>query len=582
MDAQLKENLTMKNVTRNRERGVALFFSIFALLLLTAIAGALIFMASTETSINSNYRQEQTAFFAAKAGIEEARARMMPADPNSINTTAAPLPIVAPTNNATSPIIYIVNPVKGGTAVQPWNAANQWADDELCHDGYTALGLTAVAPDVRCTTANLPTAAYSALTSEIPFNATAYPTATPVPYKWVRVAPKLNASMQGPGTTVNTIYDVNSGVGTGITPVCWDGVNEWVLTILTAANCQQMNSVNSTYMTNVYTLTSLGVSSDATNAARKMLQAEVALNPTPPFPYGLFATSTACPAIVFNGNNASTNSYTSAGGGTYATTQSNYGGDVGSNGGVSVGNGNVAGIVGVLQPPPLGNGACATPLSVGSNGSTLGPNCSTPGVGGCGACPGPTGPNCLANNPTYVPTPYVFPAPPPPNPLPPTTAYSGGNSLVPGSYGNISITGNTTLTLAPGTYSINSLSMAGKGQIAVNPPGAVTLNVAGQGNANPIAIAGNGIVDDSVANDFTINYGGTGAVSIAGNGDVTAVLNSPNAAVTQVGNGNWYGSILAASISISGNAFFHFDRNSALAPANNGYYTLIGFREVPY
>jgi hypothetical protein len=181
-----------------------------------------------------------------------------------------------------------------------------------------------------------------------------------------------------------------------------------------------------------------------------------------------------------------------------------------------------------------------------------------------------------------VPTPYVFPAPPPPNPLPPTTAYSGGNSLVPGSYGNISITGNTTLTLAPGTYSINSLSMAGKGQIAVNPPGAVTLNVAGQGNANPIAIAGNGIVDDSVANDFTINYGGTGAVSIAGNGDVTAVLNSPNAAVTQVGNGNWYGSILAASISISGNAFFHFDRNSALAPANNGYYTLIGFREVPY
>src|ERR1700688_1859955 len=107
MDTQLKENLTMKNVTRNRERGVALFFSIFALLLLTAIAGALIFMASTETSINSNYRQEQTAFFAAKAGIEEARARMMPADPNSINTTAAPLSIVAPTNTTAS-LIYIV------------------------------------------------------------------------------------------------------------------------------------------------------------------------------------------------------------------------------------------------------------------------------------------------------------------------------------------------------------------------------------------------------------------------------------------------------------------------------------------
>ena len=579
MDTQLKESLIMKNVTRNRERGVALFFSVFALLLLTAIAGALIFMASTETSINANYRQEQTAFFAAKAGIEEARARMMPADPNSINTTAAPLPILAPTNNATSPLIYIVNPVNGGTAVQPWNAANQWADDELCHDGYTALGLTAAAPGVRCATATLGATAYKSVNSQLPYSATA----NPVPYKWVRVAPKLNGSILGPGTTTaSTVYDVNAGVGTGITPVCWDGVNEWVLTILTAANCQQMNSVNSTYMTNVYTITSLGVSSDAPNAARKVLQAEVALNPTPPFPYGLFATSTACPAVTFNGNNASTNSYTTANGGTYSTTQSSFGGDVGSNGGVAVGNGNIAGIVGVLQPPPLGNGTCVTPLSIGSNGATLGPSCSTPGVGGCGPCPGPTGPNCLTNSPTYVPTPYVFPAPPPPNPLPPTTAYSGGNSLVPGNYGNISITGHTTITLAPGTYNINSLSMAGNGQIVVNPPGAVTLNVAGQGNANPIAIAGNGITDDNFANDFTINYGGTGTVSIAGNGNVTAILNSPNATITQQGNGNWYGSILGATITIGGNAFFHFDRNSALAPANNGYYTLIGFREVPY
>jgi hypothetical protein len=578
----------MQNVTRNRERGVALFFSIFALLLLTAIAGALIFMATTETSINSNYRQEQTAFFAAKAGIEEARARMMPSDPNTINLNGTALPTLAPNappNNNTSQIIYIVNPVKGGTAVQPWNAANQWADDELCHDynGDAALGLTTVAPDVRCATANLPATAYlnPVPTSQLPFSAAVSPTATPVPYKWVRVGPKLNGSLLGPGTTItNTAYDVNAAVGTGTTPVCWDGVNEWVLTILTAPTCQQMNNANTTYMNNVYTITSLGVSSDAPNAARKVLQAEVALSPTPPFPYGLFATSTACPAITFNGNNASTNSYTTAGGGTYATTQSTYGGDVGSNGGVSVGNGNIAGIVGVLQAPPLGNGTCATPLTVGPNGATLGPNCTT--GNGCGACPGPTGPKCLANNPTYVPKPYVFPTPPAPNPLPPTTAYAGGNNLVPGSYGNISITGNTTLTLAPGTYNINSLSMAGKGEISVSPPGAVTLNVAGQGNANPVAIAGNGIVDDTIPNDFTINYGGAGTVSVAGNGNVTAVLNAPNATVTQVGNGNWYGAILANNITISGNGFFHFDRNAALAPANNGYYTLISFREVPY
>jgi hypothetical protein len=584
MDAQLKESLTMKNVTRNRQRGIALFFSIFALLLLTAIAAALIFMANTETSINSNYRQEQMAYFAAKAGIEEARARMMSSDPNPIN---ALLPVVAPTNNAASPIIYIVNPVKGGSAVQPWNAANQWADDELCHDynGDAALGLTAVAPDVRCTPVTLGATAYLAPTSQLPYNGTG----TPVPYKWVRIAPKVNGSMLGPGTTINNTYSVNSTVGTGTTPVCWDGVNEWVLT---AATCQQMNSVNATYMTNVYILTALGVSSDAPNAARKVLQAEVALSPTTAFPYGLFATSTACPSVTFSGNNASTNSYTTAGGGTYGPpptgTTSSSGGDVGSNGGVSVGNGNIGGIVGVLAPVSQGgSGTCATPLTVGPNGSNIGPP----------PCPGPT-PPCVMNTPTYVPKPYVFPTPPLPNPLPPNTSYSppscggkgkSGNCMVPGTYGNLTVNG--TLTLAPGTYNLNSLGMQGNGQIVVSPAGAVTLNVAGCGDAtcsttnalaNPLAIAGNGITDDTIPNDFTINYAGPGTVSVAGNGNVTAILNAPNAAVTQVGNANWYGAILASTISIAGNGFFHFDRNASLAPASNGYYTLISFREVPY
>jgi hypothetical protein len=571
MDAQLKESLTMKNVTRNRQRGIALFFSIFALLLLSAIAAALIFMANTETSVNSNYRQEQVAYFAAKAGIEEARARMMSSDPNPITPS---LPVVAPTNNATSQIIYIVNPVKGGTAVQPWNAANQWADDELCHDynGDVALGLTTVAPDVRCTPVTLGATAYLAPTSQLPYNGTG----TPVPYKWVRIAPKVNGSMLGPGTTINNTYSVNSTVGTGTTPVCWDGVNEWVLT---AATCQQMNSVNATYMTNVYILTSLGVSSDAPNAARKVLQAEVALSPTTAFPYGLFATSTACPAVTFNGSNAATNSYTTAGGGTYATTESSSGGDVGSNGGVSLGNGTVGGIIGALPGPLAGLGCtpATPPVSFGPKG-----NCEVQGAVNCSAaCPSGNSAAC------YLTAPYVFPTPPAPNPPPPNTTCSTGpctgtGTLVPGTYGNISITGNTILTLAPGTYNINSISMAGKGEITVSPAGAVTLNIAGQGNANPVAIAGNGIVDDTIPNDFTINYGGTGTVSIAGNGNVTAVLDAPNATVTQVGNGNWYGAILANNITISGNGFFHFDRNASLAPASNGYYTLISFREVPY
>jgi hypothetical protein len=152
--------------------------------------------------------------------------------------------------------------------------------------------------------------------------------------------------------------------------------------------------------------------------------------------------------------------------------------------------------------------------------------------------------------------------------------------MAPGTYGNLTVNG--TLNLTPGVYNINSLSMQGNGQIVVSPAGAVTLNVAGTGQATPLAIAGNGITDDTIPNDFTINYAGTGNISIAGNGNVTAILNAPNAIISQQGNGNWYGSIRGSKITVGGNAFFHFDRNAALAPNNNGYFQMISFREVPY
>ena len=35
--------------------------------------------------------------------------------------------------------------------------------------------------------------------------------------------------------------------------------------------------------------------------------------------------------------------------------------------------------------------------------------------------------------------------------------------------------------MTPGTYTINSISMAGKASIVVSPPGAVVVNIAGVG-----------------------------------------------------------------------------------------------------
>ena len=536
------------------ERGIALFFAIFTLLLLTAITFSLVFMSNTETVVNSNYREEQIAYFAAKAGIEEARARMMASDPSPLT-----LPLTAPTT--AGGILYIVNNAGVANAVQPWSATNAYIDDELCHDGYGLAGLTVVAPDVRCTTVPTSTTYYTSVASTAPFNGTS----NALPYKWVRIAAKLNGTVEGPGTTAtNTTYDVNAGVGTGSTLVCWDGVDEHVLTL---ANCNAMSNANATYMTNVYTLTSLAVSPAG---ARRMVQSEVALNPSTPFPYGLFAQSNACPAITFTGNNPSTDSYTTAGGGTYATTHTNSGGDIGSDGGVAVGNGNVHGKVGVLAAPP-GNGSCSTPLSIGPNGTMVG----TP------ACPSGVAASC------YMAQSYTFPTPP--TPVGPTnSSYSipscggkkSGDCMVPGTYGNISENG--TLTLTPGTYNINTLSMGGNALIQVVPAGAVVINVAGIGGGTVVKIDGNGITDDTIPSDFVINYGGTGTVSLAGNGTSTALLNAPNAAMSLQGNGNFYGSIVGSTISIGGNGSFHFDRNAALQPPSNGYYTMISYRQISY
>ena len=73
--------------SRKSERGVALFIAIFALLLISVVALALMVMAGTETSLNSNYKSSVQAFYDARAGVEEARGRMWSANPNFIGAT---------------------------------------------------------------------------------------------------------------------------------------------------------------------------------------------------------------------------------------------------------------------------------------------------------------------------------------------------------------------------------------------------------------------------------------------------------------------------------------------------------------
>src|SRR5262249_33929204 len=136
----------MRKTKHQNEKGVALLMSILALLLLTAIGMGMMFMSSTETAINSNFKAGEAAYFAARAGVEEVRDRMLPSNPN---TLSAVLPTTMP-GGPTGTLYLIQNGVSAGD-ITNLTPSNPLADDELCHD-FAFGGMTSVPANVRCNT----------------------------------------------------------------------------------------------------------------------------------------------------------------------------------------------------------------------------------------------------------------------------------------------------------------------------------------------------------------------------------------------------------------------------------------------
>jgi len=76
--------------TKRTEEGIALLISIFILLLISIVAIALIVASGTESSLAGNYRSATGVYYAALAGLEEARGRLLTNNANSFKTTGAP------------------------------------------------------------------------------------------------------------------------------------------------------------------------------------------------------------------------------------------------------------------------------------------------------------------------------------------------------------------------------------------------------------------------------------------------------------------------------------------------------------
>jgi hypothetical protein len=82
----MKARFTIRS--QRKEKGIALLISIFVLLLISVVAIALIVSSGTESSLAGNYRSATGVYYAALAGLEEARGRLLPKNPNSFQATA--------------------------------------------------------------------------------------------------------------------------------------------------------------------------------------------------------------------------------------------------------------------------------------------------------------------------------------------------------------------------------------------------------------------------------------------------------------------------------------------------------------
>jgi hypothetical protein len=199
----------LQNHFRKSERGMALILSLLALLLISAVGLGMIYMSNTETSINSNYKDTQTAFFAMRAGLEEGRDRL-----RSNATFPLPLPTAMPP--AAGSVVYIINPAGATDSVQPYTWGNGYFDDEFCHESFVGSGVAWVAPGTPCNAAGaVPAGSYVTTPSESPYANTA----NAMKYKWVRITLKQNGTTGNPGTATTWVDSTQPANG----QVCWDG-----------------------------------------------------------------------------------------------------------------------------------------------------------------------------------------------------------------------------------------------------------------------------------------------------------------------------------------------------------------------
>jgi len=176
-----------KGTRRQAEAGVVLLIAIFVLMLISVVAIALIVSSGTETALASNYRSSATVYYAAMAGLEEARSRLQTKNPDYFNKTQANFLPPSGTPLTLTEVRYITNPSPTDADIDPSNAGDPYFDTEYGRE--TGTPITSGTLDVK----RIPSVSAN--------NAANIP--GPV-FKWVRINAVteswLNLDVDGDGT----------------------------------------------------------------------------------------------------------------------------------------------------------------------------------------------------------------------------------------------------------------------------------------------------------------------------------------------------------------------------------------------
>lgn len=455
---------------RQSERGVALMIAMIAVLLITAVGVGMMFMSNLESNISANFRDQQVAFFASRAAVEEVRDRLRA---SALNSLSASLPSALP--GTTNGVLYVLNPA-GGETVAPWTSTNAYADTEICSEVTCVNGVPPGSPWYATTTSS-----------------SSYASTPILPWKWVRIAVKTNKT--SPGRSVDGTATANR--------VCWSSTTEVVTALATCGG-----------NTPVYVVTALAITPSGT---RRMVQAELTpSSPMPTMPAALVmdGTCAAADATVCFGTPHSANY------GIHGQDQSNAANLKPAIGVLGTGSQTI--VDNALFRPANYDGATGSPAVLGSPAvgvlqpSDLGSLGTVPGVqdlsnalqsaAGCNASPSPSGCGGVPVNMSPV-------------TAPPITFITGDWSDCNGT-GILVVTG--TLTCSGNTSYNGLIFVIGQGHITGNGggngsyTGGILLAKTKDSAGNPLATLGEPIFDWNGGGGNGLTYDGSWNAKLAG------------------------------------------------------------------